>query len=153
MKETDKLLEDKKYIQINQILFSIVNNYESRLQKEITINNKPLSISEKGIIMILGQFEPINSRQLSLKMDINPGTISLYVERLVKKKLVSRKRDKEDRRTWWLTLTETGQREYSETHDGSIKYTSDILSALSKSEQVEFHKLLLKVSQHNTYEW
>jgi hypothetical protein len=31
---------------------------------------------------------PINSRQLSRIMDINPGTISLYVQRLVEKGLV-----------------------------------------------------------------
>ena len=56
--------------------------------------------------MVLGQFAPCNSRRLSELMDINPGTISVYVQRLVEMGLVQKEQDAEDRRNWWLTLTE-----------------------------------------------
>lgn len=146
-------INENKYIQINKIFFSIVNTYESWLNEEKTTRENPLSISEKGIIMVLGQLEPINSRKLSEIMDINPGTISLYVDRLVKKDFVIRTRDSMDRRNWWLNLTEKGKEEYSDSNAGSIKYTSNIISALSKTDQEKLYNLLMKVSKQNGYMW
>lgn len=146
------ILADEKYIKINQILFSIVNTYESRLSKEKE-NKNGLSISEKGIIMILGQLGIVNSKTLSRIMDINPGTISLYVERLVKKALVERRRDEKDRRNWLLLLTRKGKKEYEETCLGSVEYTSTILEVLTQEEQEKLFELLDKVSEHNNYEW
>ena len=146
------LLQDQQYIKINQILFSIVNAYESRLSKEKE-NKNGLSISEKGIIMILGQLGTVNSKTLSRTMDINPGTISLYVERLVRKSLVERRRDEQDRRNWLLLLTRKGKTEYEETCRGSVEYTSGILEALTQKEQERLFELLDKVSKHNNYNW
>jgi hypothetical protein len=55
--------------------------------------------------MVLGQFAPINPRRLSELMHINPGTISVYVQRLVEKGPVQREQDADDRRNWWLSRT------------------------------------------------
>ncbi len=151
MNQKSNPLKDKEYIQINQALFSAVNVYESRIRKGKTRSS--LTVSERGMIMVVGQFEPVNSRKLSRIMDINPGTISLYVNKLVKKGIVNREQGLEDRRNWWLTLTEAGKAEYSDTCSGAIEYTRDILAVLSRPEQESLHKLLLKVSRYNGYDW
>ena len=146
-------LTDKNFIQINQALFSLTNAYQSRMSKETSRNVLKLVLSDFSTLMVLGQFAPTNGRQLSKLMDINPGTISLYVQRLVKKGLVQREQDLTDRRNWWLTLTETGQKVYEAMIASAVEYTRDFLSTLNETEQEMLHKLLLKASHGLGFDW
>jgi DNA-binding MarR family transcriptional regulator len=86
-------------------------------------------------------------------MDINPGTISLYVQRLVEKELVQKEQDGNDRRNWWLSLTRAGRTAYRETITGTVTYTRDFLSSLKTSEQRSLHDLLLKASRGLGFDW
>ena len=146
-------LTKKKYIQVNQALFSLVQAYQSCMSKETTRNVFKLAISDFSTLMVLGQFAPINGRQLSKLMNINPGTISLYVQRLVEKGLVKREQDLTDRRNWWLSLTETGQEVFEEMITSAVEYTRDFLSPLDESEQETLHELLLKASHGLGFDW
>lgn len=146
-------LSDKEYLQINQALFSLTHTYKSRMTKEEQQNPLGLMISDRSVLMVLGQFAPLNSRQLSSIMDINPGTISVYVQSLVKKGLVQKEQDQDDRRNWLLQLTEAGQAAYQKTITGAVAYTCDFLSALSESEQCTLHRLLLKASHSLGFDW
>jgi DNA-binding MarR family transcriptional regulator len=146
-------LADKKYLQINQALFSLAHAYESRLAQETARNVLDLALSDCSTLMVLGQFAPLNARQLSRLMDINPGTISVYVQRLVKKGLVQRERDQEDRRNWWLSLSESGQVAFEAILSGAVEYTRDFLAPLDEAEQETLHQLLLKASHSLGFDW
>jgi DNA-binding MarR family transcriptional regulator len=146
-------LSDKAYLQINQALFSLAHAYESRLATEQARNASNLALSDCSVLMVLGQFAPINSRRLSELMNINPGTISVYVQRLVEKGLVQREQDAQDRRNWRLDLTESGQAAYREIVAGAVAYTRDFTAVLDKAEQRELHRLLLKASHSLGYDW
>jgi DNA-binding MarR family transcriptional regulator len=146
-------LSNKEYLQINQALFSLTHAYESRMAKEAARNVLGLALSDCSALMVLGQFAPLNSRQLSHLMDINPGTISVYVQRLVDMGLVQKEQDGEDRRNWWLTLTEAGQVAYEAMVAGAVEYTRNFLSALDEDEQQALHQLLLKASHSLGFDW
>jgi DNA-binding MarR family transcriptional regulator len=146
-------LSDKAYLQINQALFSLANAYESRMTKEETRNTLGLKLSDCSVLMVLGQRAPINARRLSEMMDVNPGTISVYVQRLVEMGLVQKEQDSEDRRNWWLTLTDLGQTAAQGVTAGAVAYTRDFLAALSGDEQQMLHRLLLKASHGLGYDW
>ncbi len=147
------MLEQKQYIQVNQALFSLTHAYESRMLKDISARDAGLKLSDCAVIMVLGQMEPISASQLSGRMSINPGTISLYIERLVKNGFVERERDKKNRRIWWLTLTSVGHGAYDAIIQGTAQYTRDFLSALAPAEQETLHKLLLKASHGLGFVW
>jgi DNA-binding MarR family transcriptional regulator len=147
------LLSNKEYVQINQALFSLAHAYESRMTRDERQHQTGLALSDRAVLMVLGQLAPLNSRRLSDVMDINPGTISVYVQRLVEKGLVRRERDQDDRRNWWLSLTEAGQEAYQETIAGTVVYTRDFLSALDEEEQRTLHQLLLKASHSLGFDW
>jgi DNA-binding MarR family transcriptional regulator len=112
-----------------------------------------LTLSDCSTLMVLGQFAPLNARRLSELMGINPGTISVYVQRLVEQGLVQKEQDQGDRRNWWLTLTEAGQIAYEGIVAGAVAYTRDFLSALDENEQETLHTLLLKASHGLGYDW
>ena len=146
-------LADKDLIQINQALFSLTHAYQSRMSKETSRNKRKLVLSDFSTLMVLGQFEPINGRQLSKLMNINPGTISLYVQRLVKKELVQREQDEKDRRNWWLSLTNEGRNVFDSMIAHAVDYTRDFLSTLNETEQQTLHKLLQKAAHGLGYDW
>ena len=146
-------LTDKNFIQINQALFSLTNAYQSRMSRETSRNVFKLVLSDFSTLMVLGQFAPINGRQLARLMKINPGTISLYVQRLVEKGMVQKEQDQKDRRNWWLNLTETGQEVFETMMASAVEYTRDFLSALNETEQEMLHILLLKASHGLGFDW
>ncbi len=146
-------LSDREYLQINQALFSLAHAYESRRAEVERQYPTGLALSDRAVLMVLGQFAPVNSRRLSELMDINPGTISVYIQRLVAKELVQKTQDEDDRRNWWLNLTQAGQAAYNETIMGTVAYTRDFLVALDETEQQTLRQLLLKVSYSLGFDW
>jgi DNA-binding MarR family transcriptional regulator len=146
-------LSDKAYLQVNQALFTLAHAYESRMAEEETRNTLGLKLSDCSVLMVLGQFAPLNARRLSELMDVNPGTISVYVQRLVEIGLVQKEQDAEDRRNWWLMLTDVGQAAAQGVMAGAVAYTHDFLAALDEDEQRTLHRLLLKASHGLGFDW
>jgi MarR family transcriptional regulator, 2-MHQ and catechol-resistance regulon repressor len=147
------MMEEKQYIQVNQALFSLTHAYETQMLMDVRAGESGLRLSDCAVLMVLGQMEPISASQLSSRMAINRGTISLYVQRLVEKGLIVRERDKKNRRFWWLTLTQSGHEAYVAIIQGTAQYTRDFLSVLEPDEQVTLHRLLLKASHGLGFEW
>ena len=146
-------LSNEACIQINQAVFSMANAYRSKMHRAGMVEATGLNLPDRSTLMVLGQFAPTTARNLSKAMDINPGTISVYVQRLVEKGLVSRSQDEQDRRTWWLSLTEDGEAAYQDTLLGAAAYTKQFLEPLTDKEQTTFHQMLLKISTGLGYEW
>jgi MarR family transcriptional regulator for hemolysin len=145
-------LNDKAYLQINQALFSLTHAYEVRMAAEVS-DWDGLSLADCSVLVVLHQFAPTTAARLAGIMDINPGTISVYVRRLVDKGLVQRTQDTDDLRTWWLTFTEAGQSVADAVVAGAATYTRDFLTALDEEEQQTLHYLLLKASHSLGFDW
>jgi DNA-binding MarR family transcriptional regulator len=146
-------LSDQKSIQINQALFSLSHAYEARMARENPPKQTGMTLYDCAVLMVIGQFTPINSRELSKRMDVAASTISVYVRRLTQKGLVRMERDQDDRRTWWLYLTEPGRLAHQMMVDGTVRYTHDFLSALSDEEQETLHSLLHKAVHALGFTW
>jgi DNA-binding MarR family transcriptional regulator len=146
-------ISEKNLLQINQALFSITHAYESRMEGKEARNVLGLRLSDCSVLMVLIQFDRINASRLSERMDINPGTISVYVQRLVELGLVRRTQDTADRRNWWLELTEPGRMAAQGVVAGAVEYTRDFLDVLSEEEQRTLHALLLKTARGLGFDW
>ena len=146
-------LSNQEAIQINQALFSLAHAYEARMVKENPPKQTGMTLYDCAVLMVIGQFTPVNSRELSKRMDVSASTISVYVRRLTQKGLVRIERDQDDRRNWWLHLTETGQFAYNQIVDGTVRYTRDFLTGLSDTEQQTLHDLLQKASHMLGFSW
>ena len=146
-------LTEKQLIQVNQAVFSLANAYRSRMVKEGMEERTGLSLSDRSTLMVLGQFEPTTAGALSRQMDINPGTVSVYVQRLVERDLVVRSQDEKDRRTWVLSLTREGRKAYEETLAGTVEYTRDFLAMLTHAEQEALHGIMLRVAGGLGHAW
>jgi len=146
-------LTAKQLIQVNQAVFSLANAYRSRMVKEGMEVKTGLSLSDRSTLMVLGQLQPTTAGALSRQMDINPGTVSVYVQRLVERDLVVRSQNEEDRRTWVLSLTPEGRKAYEETLAGTVEYTRDFLTMLTDAEQEALHGMMLRVAVGLGHTW
>jgi MarR family transcriptional regulator, transcriptional regulator for hemolysin len=146
-------LTDQQALQINQALFSLTHAYESRMARENPPEQTGMTMYDCAVLMVIGQFSPIQSSELAHRMDVTPSTISTYVRRLTQKKLVRMERDPQDRRAWWLHLTENGQVAYQMIIAGTIQYTHDFLSGLNAEEQATLHGLLQKAVHALGFSW
>lgn len=147
------MMNDSEYLQINQALFSLCHAYQARMTKESRGRPDVLSLSDRAVLMVIGQCAPLNSRMLSEYMDINPGTISVYVQRLVSRGFVMKSRSVDDRRNWILDLTEVGKTAYRDTIKGTVQYTRDFLTPLDEEETKILHALLRKAVIALGYIW
>jgi MarR family transcriptional regulator for hemolysin len=146
-------LDNRSYLQVNQALFSLAHAYESRMARERTRNVLGLRVSDCSVLMVMNRFAPMTSRKLSQLMDINPGTISVYVQRLLEMGLVRKKQDPRDRRNWRLDLTPKGRAAAIGVCAGAVEYTRAFLGTLTAEEQRDLHRLLLKASHALGFDW
>jgi DNA-binding MarR family transcriptional regulator len=146
-------LTDQEALQINQALFSLTHAYEARMSQENPPEQTGMTLYDCAVLMVIGQFAPIQSSELARRMNVTPGTISTYVRRLTQKGLVHMERDPQDRRAWWLHLTENGQPAYQLIIAGTVQYTRDFFSVLSAQEQQTLHGLLHKVAHALGFTW
>ena len=84
--------------------------------------------------------------EIGAKMMVTVSNLTGIVDRLEEKKVVSRKRDENDRRVVHVVLTEKGTRLYKSTIPLFEKSLVQIFSSLDKPQQKELSVLLRKLN-------
>jgi DNA-binding MarR family transcriptional regulator len=95
--------EIKTIVEAIRRLYHVV--YQNGIQ---TSRRYGLTRSQSAAMRILAKFGPLSSADLSRKLHVTPSNITGVIDRLEKKRLVERVRDRGDRRIALITLTETG---------------------------------------------
>ncbi|MGH7824755.1 MAG: MarR family winged helix-turn-helix transcriptional regulator [Candidatus Binatia bacterium] len=85
--------------------------------------------------------------EIGVKMMVTVSNLTGIVDRLEEKKLVTRKRDTNDRRVVHVVLTEKGAKVYKNTIPLFEKSVSRIFSSLDKSQQKKLSALFRKLNQ------
>ena len=113
-----------------------------------SIERTELGDSDFRVLEALLHKGPLPVNTIGPKVWLTPGSISVAVDRLVKKGLVSRKDDPDDRRVRQVELTAKGRalitrgfREHAATMENAV-------SVLSKKERMTLLQLLKKLGKH-----
>src|ERR1700704_1452888 len=115
---------------------------------EGSIKQTELGDSDFRVLEVLLHKGPLPVNTVGPKVWLTPGSISVAVDRLVKKGLVSRKGQAEDRRVRQVELTPKGRalitRGFRE-HAGAME---NAVGVLSKKERLTLLQLLKKLGRH-----
>ncbi len=113
-----------------------------------SIKRTELGDSDFRVLEALLHKGPLPVNTVGPKVWLTPGSISVAVDRLVKKGLVSRKDQADDRRVRQVELTPKGRaliiRGFRE-HAGAME---DAVNVLSKTERLTLLRLLKKLGKH-----
>ncbi|MGL4589582.1 MAG: MarR family winged helix-turn-helix transcriptional regulator [Mycoplasmatales bacterium] len=130
--------------------FHLILNKEDRELKEAGIQN--LTVNELHAIvqiafLIENELEP-TLRNLAKELDLTEGTVSIMISRLVKKGYISRKQKKQDRRKFYLNLTEKCEHPMKVHEEWHKEFVTQILENFTSDEKKTLEKLLFNVKNY-----
>jgi MarR family transcriptional regulator, 2-MHQ and catechol-resistance regulon repressor len=113
-----------------------------------SIERTELGDSDFRVLEALLHKGPLPVNTLGPKVWLTPGSISVAVERLVKKGLVSRKGHARDRRVRQVELTAKGRALIARGFLEHAAAMESVVSVLSKNERLTLLRLLKKLGKH-----
>ncbi|MCG8573138.1 MAG: MarR family transcriptional regulator [Spirochaetes bacterium] len=134
---------------IQSLSHIIVEFYEKLSSWENAIvEGSGLSLPHMHAIEILGTNGPLKMKELAEKIGITTGTLTVTIDKLEKKGIVSRKSNPADRRSFVIELTQQGkeiQQEHSQYH---LQLTAECTADFTESEKEQFFSLIRNFIQH-----
>jgi MarR family transcriptional regulator, 2-MHQ and catechol-resistance regulon repressor len=113
-----------------------------------SIERTELGDSDFRVLEALLHKGPLPVNTIGPKVWLTPGSISVAVDRLVKKGLVSRKDHPDDRRVRRVELTPKGRALITRGFGEHAAAMEDVADVLSKSERLTLLRLLKKLGKH-----
>ena len=102
--------------------------------------------SQKRILIILKEAKQITQRELTQRLQIQPGSVSEVVGKLEAAGFLVRSPSETDRRTTNISLTEAGRAAAEEAHTQRQERHQQMFSSLSEEEKDTLLHLLEKVN-------
>src|SRR5947207_6305682 len=113
-----------------------------------SMKRRKLGDSDFRVLEALPHKGPLPVNTIGPKVWLTPGSISVAVDRLVKKGLVSRKDHPDDRRVRRVELTPKGRALISRGFGEHAAAMEDVANVLSKRERLTLLRLLKKLGKH-----
>lgn len=102
--------------------------------------------SQKRVLILLRELEPVTQRELTERLGIQSGSASEVIAKLEATGLITRSLSEADRRTADILLTEEGRRQADEALAQRRKRHEEMFSVLSGEEKAQLLSLLDKLN-------
>lgn len=119
------------------------NSLSSRIN--IRLSKTGLTESQYNVLDALYHLGPLTQKDIGRKLFKSGGNITMVIDNLEKRKLVTRKRGEKDRRVCIVNLTTHGISQVEKILPLQVYNIKNEVSALSKGEQNELQKLCKKI--------
>jgi len=99
-----------------------------------------LGASSYPILAHLNEVEKARTQKLGDIAVISSGSITHMVNKLEKNGFVKKFQDEEDKRIFWVVITEKGRARFNEVNQTHMQYLDSLLADFTKEEKVSFIK-------------
>jgi MarR family 2-MHQ and catechol resistance regulon transcriptional repressor len=136
---------EKRYLRSIRLLSECMQLFE----KMNSLHIRPLGFTESqfDIIATLGNTQGMTCKELGEKTLITKGTLTGVVDRLESKGIVQRERGGEDRRQYFVKLTELGQQTFEQIFPVVIESGRNNFQSYSDSDFHILEEQLLKLKK------
>lgn len=131
------------YIKLSRAYETVTNLINAHL------HNHDLTISQFGVLEALFHLGPMQPGQLAGKILKSSGNLTLVIDNLVKRGLVTRQRREDDRRCIDVHLTEGGQALIAAIFPGHAAGVAQTMGVLTRDEQTQLAALCRKLGLEN----
>jgi MarR family 2-MHQ and catechol resistance regulon transcriptional repressor len=145
MQKNDREIQDTSGVHVWLVLWKAFRALSTHAEKSLTRTG--LGSSDFRVLEVLLHKGPLPVNTIGPKVGLTPGSISVAIDRLVKKTLVSRENDDEDRRLRIVRLTPKGRTLISKIFDEHAAAMEEATRALSRDERVTLIGLLRKLGK------
>ena len=137
--ETGESRALKTYVKLMRAAESIT----TRVHKHLSTVG--LTVSQFGVLEAIYHLGPLSQKDLGRKILRSSGNITMVIDNLEKRRLVRRKRDPSDRRSFIVHLTGEGQKLIRKIFPSHAALITVELSVLDATDQVMLGNLCKKV--------
>jgi MarR family 2-MHQ and catechol resistance regulon transcriptional repressor len=120
-------------------LIRAAESIATRINNHLSEHN--LTVSQFGVLEAVYHLGPMHQNQLAEKILRSTGNMTLVIDNLVKRNLVERRRDEDDRRCVNIHLTPAGQALIAEIFPAHVQTVVQEFSVLTPAEQVQLGQL------------
>jgi len=112
-----------------------------------TMSAEGLGESDFRVLEVLLHKGPMAVNAIGPKVDLNPGSVSVAVDRLYKKGFVSRVESSSDRRVRTVSLTEKGRQAFAPVFRRHSTLIKDVFQDVSAEELQQVETVLKKIGR------
>lgn len=133
---------------VNELLLDIFDKILVTEEKALSKSNfSDLSIAEMHTLEGIGLYDTRTMSETAARLGITTGTLTVAIDRLVRKGYVERKRDTSDRRVVRVRLTKKGKLAFRMHSKFHTLLVDRIVEPLSSSDRDLLVQLLTRVSE------
>ncbi|MCF7929464.1 MAG: MarR family winged helix-turn-helix transcriptional regulator [Spirochaetales bacterium] len=128
------------YSRILTEFFERMNSWEQSV-----VSGTGVSLAQMHLIEVIGNRGELRMKELAGILGVTTGTLTVMAHRLEEKGYVSRSKDEQDKRSYFIRLTEQGVQEYRNHHHMHFHLIEGIVDALGEEEAEIFFSNLKKL--------
>src|SRR6202171_3132494 len=141
-------MQDTSGVHVWLVVMKAFHALRSVAEESLNLSRSALGNSDFRVLEVLLHKGPLPVNTIGPKVWLTPGSISVAVDRLVKKGLVSRKDHPDDRRVRRVELTRKGRALITRGFGEHAAAMEDVAGVLSKNERLTLLRLLKKLGKH-----
>jgi len=109
------------------------------------VSDRDVSLPQVHLLEVVGNNGQLRMKELSEKLGVTTGTLTVMVHRLIKKGYVAKKNDDKDKRSYFISLTKKGKKEYDNHHRMHGHLIEEIVEAIGEDESQKFFQQLAAI--------
>jgi DNA-binding MarR family transcriptional regulator len=122
--------------------FEQMNSWEHSIAE-----GRAISLAQLHLLEVVGDHRSMRMKELSERLGVTTGTLTVMVHRLLSKGYVIKKKDSDDRRSFFIELTQIGKEEYAYHHHMHEHLIEEITRELGEPGSEAFFRQLEQVTQ------
>lgn len=127
------------------ILLRATNFIQEKIKEDVSKHG--LNLSEFGALEVLYHKGPLPVQSICEKVLIANSSMSYVIENLIKKALIEKVKDENDRRIHMVHLSEKGRELFDEVYPKHLVHMRSVIDVLDVSEEKELQRLLKKLGK------
>lgn len=133
---------NEKYSNILVEFFEKMTSWENDI-----VADRDISLAQMHLLEVVGNSNSLRMKELSDKLGVTTGTLTVMVHRLEKKGYLQKVKDKVDKRSYFIELTKIGRNEYEHHHQMHGHLIDEIVNALGDDNSSTFFKWLEEIQE------
>lgn len=129
------------------ILLRAANAVEHRIKDDVSVYG--LGLSDFGALEVLYHKGPLPIQAICEKVLIANSSMSYVIDTLIKKQLIKKIKNPDDRRIHIVELTEEGRQLMDDIYPRHQDHMRSMIDVLDESEETELQRLLKKLGKQS----
>ena len=133
---------------ITKSIFSLYDSLIKKLydsQKDLSINLIGVNIIDESCLDFIYHHGALTHSEIAAKLNVTTSAVTQMLQKYDQLKLIKKKPSLNDKRSFVVSLMPHVTKRFEDTYAELDRYMANTLGCLSKSEQTELNRLLIKL--------